>query len=176
MSRSYVALQQHYSAQWFSVQGPICYVKPWQWLFAKWSSVLYEKSVRGATRSHFRHAAERIDMQMAGDSYAIFTSLVQSVVKLVVVVATAPVLVSSWAVVLGCYGAMLIVGVTLYFVNSPGTVRTPRESVEPAVMLRVYRRATPHAAPRSHGRCFGPLWRSDTRRSVNASGPRTRAS
>lgn len=27
----------HYSANWFSVQGPICCIKPWYWLFSRWA-------------------------------------------------------------------------------------------------------------------------------------------
>ena len=59
-------LLSHYSDQWFSVQGPLCYVKPWQWLLAKFSLLPLEEARSLERRADFHIGSERIDMFFAG--------------------------------------------------------------------------------------------------------------
>lgn len=101
------------------MQGPICWVKPWQWLFTRYSSLRYDKVLHGGTPELFRGFAERIDMEMAGNSYAILTSAISDSATLIILFATAPILVSQYSILFACYGAAFLLALAFVVVGKP---------------------------------------------------------
>ena len=91
----------------------MCWVRPWTWLFAAWGALPLARGRQGATSSAFRGFAERIDLEMAGKSYAIFTTVLADCVSLLIIVASAPLLVPKWFVLVACYLGALVVALLL---------------------------------------------------------------
>eukprot|EP00746_Dinoflagellata_sp_MGD_P128445 gnl/MRDRNA2_/MRDRNA2_62819_c0_seq1.p1 gnl/MRDRNA2_/MRDRNA2_62819_c0~~gnl/MRDRNA2_/MRDRNA2_62819_c0_seq1.p1 ORF type:complete len:546 (+),score=70.52 gnl/MRDRNA2_/MRDRNA2_62819_c0_seq1:27-1664(+) len=111
-------LFDHYSRNWFTVNGPICYVKPWAWLFAKWSVLPLRNAMDHETISHFQTFSERIDTEFCCKTYSIYLKMVRNITEMLLVATSSIFLgATEWALFGYAFTIFLVFGCQSDWVN-----------------------------------------------------------